>query len=78
MGRASASGAVDSGLIPSPVKPMTLELAFPASLLDTQHERDCVKNKQASAFAAQLKKTLHRIPPFRSGRQMAGNSCKAQ
>ena len=32
--RASASGAVDSGLIPSRVKPMTLELvytAFPAS-----------------------------------------------
>ena len=35
--RASASGAVDSGLIPSPVKPMTLKLALTASLLDAQH-----------------------------------------
>ena len=35
--RASASEAVDSGLIPSLVKPMTLKLVFTASLLDTQH-----------------------------------------
>ena len=34
--RASASGAVDSGLIPSRVKPMTLKLVFTASLLDVQ------------------------------------------
>ena len=32
--RASASGAVDSGLIPSRIKPMTLKLVFTASLLD--------------------------------------------
>ena len=33
---ASASGAVDLGLIPSRVKPMTLKLVFTASLLDAQ------------------------------------------
>ena len=36
MVRTSASGAVDSGLIPSRVKPMTLKLVFTASLLDPQ------------------------------------------
>ena len=36
-GRASASGAVDSGLILSRVKPMTLKLAFIVSLHDAQH-----------------------------------------
>ena len=35
--RASASEVVDVGLIPSPVKPMTLKLVFTASLLDAQH-----------------------------------------
>ena len=35
--RASASGAVDSGLTPSRVKPMTLKLVFTTSLLDVQH-----------------------------------------
>ena len=35
--RASTSGAVNSGLIPSRVKPMTLQLVFTASLLDSQH-----------------------------------------
>ena len=35
--KASASGAVDSSLIPSRVKPMTLKLAFTASLFDAQH-----------------------------------------
>ena len=34
--RASASGAVDSGLIPSPVKPMILKLVITAFLLDVQ------------------------------------------
>ena len=37
MARASASGAEDSGLIPSRAKPMTLKLVFTASLLDVQH-----------------------------------------
>ena len=35
--RASASVGVDSGLIPSPVKPITLKLVFTTSLLDAQH-----------------------------------------
>ena len=35
--RASTSGAVDSGLIPSRVKPKTLNLVFTACLLDAQH-----------------------------------------
>ena len=35
--RASTSGAVDLGLIPSRVKPMTSKLVFTASLLDVQH-----------------------------------------
>ena len=34
---ASVSGAVDSGLIPSRVKPMTLKLVFTVSQLDAQH-----------------------------------------
>ena len=34
---AFASGAVDLGLIPSQVKPITLKLVFTASLLDVQH-----------------------------------------
>ena len=34
--RASASGAVDSGLIPSRVEPMTIKLEFLASLHDVQ------------------------------------------
>ena len=35
--RAFAFGAVESGLIPSQVKPMALKLVFTASLLDAQH-----------------------------------------
>ena len=35
--RASALGAVDLDYIPNRVKPMTLKLAFTASLLDAQH-----------------------------------------
>ena len=37
MVRAPASGAVDSGLIPSRAKPMTVKLIFTVSLLDAQH-----------------------------------------
>ena len=35
--RASASGAVDLGLIPIRVESMTLKSVFTASLLDAQH-----------------------------------------
>ena len=46
--RASVSGAVESGLIPSRVKPMTLELVCSAFLLYAQHYRNSVENKPAS------------------------------
>ena len=72
--RASASGAVDSGLIPSRVKPMTLKLVFTASLLDAQHQRDSVEDKPASLLAVPLGMALGVIPPSWCGRQMAGNS----
>ena len=35
--RASASGAVDSGLISSQIKPSNVKLVFTALLLDAQH-----------------------------------------
>ena len=35
--RASASEAVDSGLIPNVIRPMTLRVVFTAFLLDIQH-----------------------------------------
>ena len=37
--RASAFRAVDSGLIPSLVKPMAFKLVFTVSPLDAQHEK---------------------------------------
>ena len=41
--RASVSSAVDLGLIPSRVKPMTLKMVFTASLLDARSalKRQC-------------------------------------
>ena len=72
--RASDSGAVNLGLIPSRVKPMTLKLLFTASLLDAQHLRDSVKNKPASFLVVPLGKALSEISPSWCGRQMAGNS----
>ena len=71
--RASVSWAVDSGLIPSRVKPMTLKLLFTASLLDAQHYRDSMENKPASILVP-LRKALSGISPCWCGRQMAGNS----
>ena len=61
---ASASVALDSGLIPSRVKPTPLELVFSASLLDAQHYRDCVENKPAGLLAVPLGKALNKIPSF--------------
>ena len=43
MVKAPASRAVDSGLIPSRVKPMNLKLAFTASLFDVQITRTVLK-----------------------------------
>ena len=61
--RASASRAVDSGLIPSRVRAMTVKLAFIASLPDVQHQRDSVENKPARLLVVPLEKALNRIPP---------------
>ena len=68
------SGAVDLGLFPSRVKPMTLKLVFTASLLDAQYYRDSVKIKPVSLLVVPLGKALSGIPPSWCGRQMAGNS----
>ena len=62
--RASASGAVDSGLVPSLVKLMTLKLVFTASLLDAQRLRDDVKNKPASLRVVPLGRYLAGFPPL--------------
>ena len=72
--RASGSGAVDLGLIPSRVKPMTLKLVFTASPLDAQHLKDSVEYKPASLLVVPLEKALSGISPSWCGRQMAGNS----
>ena len=72
--RSSASGGVDFGLIPSWVKPMTLKLVIAASLLDAQHQRDSVENKEASLLVMPLGKALSGIVSPWCGRQMAGNS----
>ena len=74
MVRVSASRAVESGLVPSRVKPMTLKVLFTASLLDALHQRDSVENKPASLLVVPLGKVLSGIPPSWCGRQMAGNS----
>ena len=74
MVRAFASGAVDSSLIPSRVKPMTLKLVLAASLLDAQRYRDSVENKPASLLVVPLGKALNGIPPSWCGKQMPGNS----
>ena len=71
--RASASGAVDLGLIPSRVKPMTLKLVFTAFSLDAQHLSDSVTNKPASLLVVPLGKAVSGIPPSWCDRQMAGN-----
>ena len=61
--KVSASGAVDSGLILSRVKRMTLKLLFTAFLLDAQYERDSVENKPASLLVVPLGEELDEIPP---------------
>ena len=63
MVRASASGAVDSGLVPSRVKPMTVKLVFTAFLLNAPHQRDCVENNPISLLVVPLEIALNRITP---------------
>ena len=41
---------------------MILKLVFTAFLLDTQHEKDSVKNKPVSLLVVPLGKTLSEIP----------------
>ena len=75
MVRAFASGAVDSGLIPSQVKPITFILVLKASLLDAQHLRASVESiKHASLLVVPLGKALKEIPPSWCVKQIAGNS----
>ena len=62
MEKASVSGASDSGLIPSRVKPMTLKLVFTASLLDAQHQRDSVENKRQVYLLCRWKRYLYGAP----------------
>ena len=61
MDKESASGAVDSDLVQSSVKPLTVQLIFIASLLDVQQQRDSVKNQLASLLVVPLGKALIRI-----------------
>ena len=49
-------GAVNSGLISSRVKSVIVELLFFATLLDTQHERNSVKNNPASLLPCDVRK----------------------
>ena len=57
----AASGAVDSGLIPSRIQPMGLKLPFTASLLDVQHQTDT--REQAGKFTVvPLRKAPGKIP----------------
>ena len=72
-GKASTSGAVDSGLISRQIKAMTLKLVTTAFLLCFQHCGDSVENKPASLLVP-LERALNGIPPSWCGRQMAGNS----
>ena len=62
MVRASASGAVDSGLITNRVKPKTKTLVFTTSLLDAQHYLDSTENKPASLLVVRLVKARDEIP----------------
>ena len=59
--RASAYGAVDSGLIPRQVKAMTVKLVFITSLLGSQHQRDSVEDNRQIYL-------LHRWEKHPSGR----------
>ena len=61
--KAFASEALDLGLIPSRVKPMTLKSIFTSSLLDLLQLRDSVENKRASLLVVPLGKALSGITP---------------
>ena len=60
----SASGAVDSGLIPSRVKPMTLKLVFTSSLLDAQHESTVWRTSRHVYLLGRWERHLAGFPHF--------------
>ena len=60
MVRGSATGAVDSGLIRTLVKSVSVK--FTASLLDAQHQRNSVENKPASLLVVLLGKAFSGFP----------------
>ena len=60
----SASGAVNSDLIPSRNKAMTLKPEFTASLLDAQHYEGSEENKLTSLLVVPLGKALGGISLF--------------
>ena len=65
MVEASSSGAVDSGLIPKQVKPMTVKLVFTVFLLDgefTYCTCACCWNKPASLLVVPVKRHLAGLP----------------
>ena len=74
MARASAFEAVDFGLIPNLVYPMTAKLVF-TFLLDAQHERDsvAVANKRVSLLVWLVRKAISEIRPSWCGIQVTGN-----
>ena len=74
--RASASGAIDLGLISSRVKPMTLKLVFTAAfLLEAQHLKgQCGEQAGKFTLVVPLEKSLSGISPSWYGRQVAGTS----
>ena len=47
------------GFASESAQPMTVKLVFTASLLDVQHQSDCVKNKPASLLFMPLRKRNH-------------------
>ena len=54
----SASGAVNSDLIPNRVKPMAVKLVFTVSPLDVQNQKNSVEYKPANLPVAPLGKAL--------------------
>ena len=74
----SVSRAVVSGLIPSRVKPTTINLVFTASLLHAQPQKGNVENKPASLLVVPFGKALSGITPSWCGRQMAATPKRAR
>ena len=77
MVRASASEAVDWGLILVRVKPMTVKLISTASVLtiSSKAKRQCGEQADKSRLlVVPLGKALSKISPSRFGKQVAGNS----